>query len=525
MLGVKLADGLKMEVFVARQPIFDRAQQLYAYELLFRSGADQNEFDGTEAASATMQVIANSLLSIGFENVVCGKKAFLNFDRSLLIAGLLSILPRESVVVEVLETVEPDAEVMAACRALYEQGYTIALDDFVRDPRFEPLTEIAKLIKVDMQATAKIEQEQLLRTYQPRGIAMIAEKVETREEFDWALSAGYDFFQGYFFTRPVVVRGQQIPACKATCLQLLREVQGVDLDFRELAAIVRKDVSLSYKLLQYANSALFHHLVKIHSIEQSLAVIGEEKIRHWAALAALPILAKDKPGELVTLSLVRARFCERVAQLSGMEEYKLGFMMGLFSLVDALIDLPFEEALLRVNMPPAISRALLGSSGVDDTFRTVYGLACRYEVGDWDAVTTFAEKLNIKASVVGEAYAESTLWAQQALHATSRKKDSRRKVRHAVQGTIRILWEDAPGHERISIAQLVNVSVAGLQLCVAERIPSSTYVICNDHKLGISGRGSVRYCNFHKGKYFIGVEFSGGTGWREPLALTDHRPV
>src|SRR6185503_5477729 len=192
-----------MDVFVARQAIFDRGRKLYGYELLFRSSGDRNEFDGSESGSATTQVIANSLLSIGLENMVCGKKAFVNFDRILLLSGLHSMIPREDLVLEILESVEPDPEFLAACRELYEKGYTIALDDFVRHPRFEPLTEIAKVIKVDMQATAKEEQLQILRIYQPRGIAMLAEKVETREEFDWAQIAGYDLFQGYFFTQPV----------------------------------------------------------------------------------------------------------------------------------------------------------------------------------------------------------------------------------------------------------------------------------------------------------------------------------
>src|SRR6185436_2077543 len=208
-----------MDVFVARQAIFDRARRLYGYELLFRSDGERNEFDGTESGSATTQVIANSLLSIGLENIVCGKKAFVNFDRILLMSGLHSMIPREDLVLEILESVEPDPEFLAACRELYEKGYTIALDDFVRHPRFEPLTEIAKVIKVDVRATAKEEQEQLLRIYKPRGIAMLA---------------GYDFFQGYFFTKPVVVRGQQIPAAKLNCINLLREMQQTDLDFRRL---------------------------------------------------------------------------------------------------------------------------------------------------------------------------------------------------------------------------------------------------------------------------------------------------
>jgi EAL and modified HD-GYP domain-containing signal transduction protein len=269
---------------------------------------------------------------------------------------------------------------------------------------------------------SKSEQEYLLKTYKRRGIAMLAEKVETREEYDWAEKAGYDLFQGYFFTHPVIVRGRQVPACKATCLQLLREVQRADLDFKELAVLIGKDVSLCHKLLQYVNSPLFYcasRSVEVHSIEQCLALVGEDYIRHWVVLAALPILALNKPGELVTLSLVRGHFCERLAQLAGMPECKLGFLMGLFSLLDALIDLPLDEALLRVNLPPAIRGALLGAPQEDDSFQKLYHLACRYEVGDWGAVTDLAKELKIKLSVIGEAYAESTLWAQQALNPTA----------------------------------------------------------------------------------------------------------
>ena len=454
-----------MDVFVARQAIFDRARRLYGYELLFRSSGESNKFDGTDSVSATTQVIANSLLSVGLENIVCGKKMFVNFDRTLLMSGFHSMLSREDLVLEILETVEPDPEFLAACRELSEQGYTIALDDFVRHPRFEPLTEIARVIKVDMRATARDEQEQLLRIYQPRGIAMLAEKVETPEEFDWAQLAGYDLFQGYFFTRPVVLRGQQIPAAKLTCINLLREMQQTDLDFGRLRTLISEDVSLSYKLLRYVNSAQFHfpRTVEIHSIDHALAVLGEASIRSWVVLAALPALAKNKPGELVTHSLVRARFCECLSQLSGIEKQHLGFLMGLFSLLDALIDLPLDEALLQAGVAPSISGALLGTAREDDAFQNVYRLVRRYETGDWDAVKVLAGKLKIKTSVVGEVYADSTLWAQQSLHATARKANSRKKVRHAIDGTVRILWKDYTGEERISNARLVNVAEATIQ--------------------------------------------------------------
>jgi c-di-GMP-related signal transduction protein len=417
-----------MDAFVARQPIFDRSRKLIAYELLFRSDTGRNEFDGTEAASATRQVIANTLLSIGWENILCGKQAFINFDRSLLIAGLYSVLPRESVVLEILESVTPDDELLAACREIQRQGYGIALDDFVDDPRYEPLLRMAKLIKVDMRTTSKQEQERLLKSYRPRGIALLAEKVETHEEFNWARRAGYDLFQGYFFARPIVVRGKQIPAAKIACLNLLAEMQHSDLDFERLETLISEDVALSYKLLRYANSPLFCGYTEIHSVIHALVLLGEANIRHWVALAALSTMAAGKPSELITHSLVRARFCERVAQMARIPEYKLGFLMGLFSLLDALIDMPLQEALNQVSVVPAIARPLLGVSQEHDAFGDVYELVRRYEVGEWTTVAAMASKLKIEASAVSEAYAEATLWAQQALHANDRANESRRQT-------------------------------------------------------------------------------------------------
>jgi PilZ domain len=205
-----------------------------------------------------------------------------------------------------------------------------------------------------------------------------------------------------------------------------------------------------------------------------------------------------------------------LAQLANVSEHGRGFLMGLFSLLDALIDVPLQEALHQAGVGPAITGALLGTEGHDGPLRNVYTLVCQYEAGDWKAVSALASKLAIKISCIAEAYSESTLWAQQSLHATVRKANSRRKARHAARGSLQILWEDSRGQEKITVAQLVNVSVSGLQLQLAERIPLQTPVSCSAPKLGITGRGLVRYCNPSKGKYLAGLEFSNGTGWREP---------
>jgi c-di-GMP-related signal transduction protein len=510
------ADETTMDVFVARQPIFDRASQLYAYELLFRSGDVHNHCDATDSASATTQVIANSLLTIGLENVVCGKKAFINFDHGLLAGGVHSMLPPETVVLEILETVDPTDDLIAMCQELNQQGYTLALDDFVGLPRIEPLTHIAKLIKVDMLATTKAEQQRILQTYRPRGIAMVAEKVETQAEFEWARDAGYDYFQGYFFARPAVLKGNQIPAAKINCLRLLRELQYEDLDFDRLRTIISEDLSFSYKLLRYVNSALFAGYEETQSISYALARLGEEAIRHWAALAALPVLAKDKPGELVTHSLVRARFSEQLAKLANIPETGRGFLMGLFSLLDALIDVPLQEALHQAGVASAITAALLGTASKDDPLRKIYMLLCQYEAGDWEAVSASAAKLKIKSSDISQAYSDSTLWAQQALHPSVRKANARRKTRHTMQGALQVSWEDTVGRQKLATVQVLNASATGLQLQFSEKVPVQTAVSCNDPKLGISGKGVVRYCNPSNGKFLVGLEFTNGTGWREP---------
>jgi c-di-GMP-related signal transduction protein len=403
-----------VEVFLARQPIFDRQRQVYGYELLFRSGDVQDKFDGTEASSATMQVMANALLA-GDLHALSGKKAFLNFDHSLLRDGLHLAMPPQSIVIELLETVDPTEELLDQCRNLRQQGYTIALDDFVPDPRFEPLTRIAQLIKVDFRTTGKQEQQRVLREYGSRGVKMLAEKVETYEEFEWASNAGYDLFQGYFFAHPVLVRGRQIPTVKIACLRLLREVAQADMDFERLEDLVGEDVSLSYKLLRYANSPLFGRRSQTHSIPTALVILGEVNLRHWAALAALPMMAQDKPGELVTLALVRAKFCERLAQLAGLPLANEAFLMGMFSLLGALIDKPLGEALHEVNLDPRITTALLGTSSEHDVLAGIHRLTLCYEAGDWDDVEALARTCHIQVPAVGNAYVEAAKWADCAM--------------------------------------------------------------------------------------------------------------
>jgi c-di-GMP-related signal transduction protein len=408
-----------VEVLVARQAIFDSRRNLYGYELLFRSDAARNEFDGTEAAAATMQVLSNTMLSAGAETLLGGKKAFVNFDHRLLAENMHLTLPRESLVIEILETVTPTADLVALCQSIRQQGYTLALDDFADEPAFAPLARIANVIKVDLRVSSRDQQEKILRIYKPRGVQMLAEKVETYDEFEWARRAGYDLFQGYFFARPEIMRSQEIPTVITACLRLLREVQEPELDFRRLERLIREDVSLTYKLLRYANSALFKR-GEIRSIHTALVALGEDYIRRWVTLATLPKLATNKPGELLKLSLVRARFCERLAELAHSDGSNQAFLAGMFSLLDALIDQPLEEALRAMNLGKKVTEAVLGTGAENNLLTGLFQLACCYERGDWEQLAKLSQECGISTAAIGEAYLDSTAWAEQVIHSAHR---------------------------------------------------------------------------------------------------------
>ncbi|HTW64726.1 MAG TPA: HDOD domain-containing protein [Bryobacteraceae bacterium] len=414
-----------MDVLVARQAIFDRDRRVHGYELLFRSEAGQNAFDGTEGSLATRQVLANSLLVIGLENLVGAKKAFVNFGRAPLLQGWHSSLPPENTVIELLETVEPDDDVVEACAALRRQGYKLALDDFVFRAGFERLLEVADLVKIEIQSLPRPEQKALVHSYRARGLETLAEKVETPEEFAWAREAGYDYFQGYFFARPVIVRGRKIPAAKVHCMRLLQEAQRPELDFERLEALILEDVSLSYQLLRYVNSPLFAVTNRIKSIRQALLFFGEDDLRKWIALATLARTADDKPGELILHSLVRARFCEAMAQTAKKDLEQSAFLMGLFSLLDALIDRPIDEALAEMNLAPEIASVLNGNALEGDTLRSVYELARAYEVADWPRVDELAGKISLSTGQLGEVYCEAAGWARQVLEPVTPSQPSK----------------------------------------------------------------------------------------------------
>ena len=387
-----------LEVFVARQPIFDIGKNVVAYELLFRTGLDNfydTQLDGDES---TIKLMTNSFLLIGLETITKQKKAFINFTKKLLIKKAPTVIPNNLLSVELLEDIEVDADVIQVCSELKESGYEIVLDDFVYSDEYKPLVDLADVIKIDFRQTKGDERREIVERFKDCGIKFLAEKVETIKEFQEAISCGYEYFQGYFFSEPVVLSGRDLPIAKLSILQLMNEINVQDVEFEKLEEVIKHDLSLTYRLLRFINSAYFGFSTKIESIRHALVLIGMKEIKKWASIFALSSIGEDKPVELLNVSLVRAKFCEFLADEIGQKRNEHNFfMMGLFSVIDALLDRNMVDVLKDIYIDEEVKGALLGQGNI---YSDVYNLVIAYEKGNWENVNAYAEKLGINEIVL-----------------------------------------------------------------------------------------------------------------------------
>ena len=400
-----------MDVFIARQPIFDTKQGVYGYELLYRSSRE-NVYSGADGDKASLSVIGNSLLIIGSQQISQGKRVFVNFTRKLLLEGAATYLPKEIGVIEILEDVVPDEELIEAIKTIRSQGYTLALDDFVlRGNEYNPLLELVDIIKVDFRQTDKAERKSIAQRFPGTGrVKLLAEKTETREEFNSAVEMGYSYFQGYFFCKPVILARRSISGHKMNYLRILKEVSGENPSFKKIGSIIEHNPSLAYKLLQYINSAFFGLRREVSSIMHALELLGVDEIRKWISLALLLELGNDQPQELLKLCLLRARFSEELASRAGYKQKSEFFFMGLFSCMDVLLGRPMEEILDELPLTDSIKKALLGEA---NSFKIVFDLVLSYEKANWTDVAPLASRLGIEEAEIPKIYSKSIEWADQ----------------------------------------------------------------------------------------------------------------
>jgi EAL and modified HD-GYP domain-containing signal transduction protein len=401
------------ELFIARQPIFDVGLDVTGYELLFRNGL-ANCFSNIDGNEATRQVLLNTFVLFGQSRLTQGRPAFINFTRDFLFNDLVLLFPPNSVVVEILEDVPSDREVLAACRRLKDLGYSLALDDVVALDQYGELLELVDIVKVDLLAVGENERVELVRTLAKRPVRLLGEKVETYESLRRATAEGFSLFQGYFFAKPEVMHRKDVPGNRAQYLRLLKELKKPESDANVIESIIKQDLSLSYRLLKYVNSPLFGLRSEIRSVRHALTLLGERTVRRWTTLAVLSAAAPEKPPALLETGLFRARFCESLAvvvEKGASDVAEELFLAGLFSVLDALLDMPLADAIREAGVPSRVKAALLG---VQSPWRSLLELAFAYERGEWDKVTQVLDGLGVDVTAVAKVFVDSVDWAHQA---------------------------------------------------------------------------------------------------------------
>lgn len=364
--------------FIGRQPIFDSARNVVAYELLFRNGAVASA-QIANGDQATAQTLVGSIADFGLDQLVGNKLAFVNLTRSFLLEQ--DRLPdlQQRLVLEILEDITPDAEVIAAVTRLVKRGFTIALDDFILRDEMLPLVKLAHIVKLELpkiDPAALPEHVRRLRQYPCR---LLAEKVETYEEFERCRALGIDYFQGYFLCKPETLKSRRLPTNKLAVLQILTRVQSANITLAELERLISADVALSYRILRFANSAHAGVTSKVDSVRRAIVLAGMQQIRSWVRLIALSRL-DDKPSELLRTALMRSRLCELLGRELGFTATDTALAAGLFSTLEALLDKPFDTILESLPLEARLADALRGHEG---PIGTVLRCALAAERGDW----------------------------------------------------------------------------------------------------------------------------------------------
>ncbi len=396
-----------MDVFVARQPIFDRKKRIYAYELLFRTGM-ANAFPDLDGETATSSLLSSSFFTVGIEQISGGNKAFINFTEDLLLKGTPSMFPAGNIVVEVLEDVNPTEEIIESCKNLVAKGYDLALDDFVFTEEWRPLVKISKIIKIDFRLTEMDEIERIVETIKPYGCRLLAEKIETYDEFKQALDMGFVYFQGYFFAKPEVLKNKDIPSSKLTLLQLITEINRTEFDVDNLERLINQDVSVSFKLLKYLNSAFFYRVQPISSIRQAITFLGERGVRQFVSLIATSKLSESKPSELIRTSIIRARMLELMAENLGKANSSEFFMLGLFSLIDAMLDNTMSYLMKQLPLTDVVKEALSVRTGKMIPFLQAIEF---YESGKWEEFESNLDSVGIDPKKFPGFYLDAVGWA------------------------------------------------------------------------------------------------------------------
>ncbi len=390
-----------VDIYIGRQAIFNRKMQVYAYELLYRSG-ESNSATFSDPDLATTQVTLNTIIEMGMNKIVNKSKAFINITRNFLVGNYPILLPPDKTVIEIPENVNTDQELLTALSALHKTGYTIALDDVMDAERILPYKNIASMVKLDLKLIDAQILPDMIRKVKELGFLVLAEKVETMEEFKLCHNLGVDFFQGYFLCKPNVIQGKKMDSSRLVLMRSLSVIQDPKTTFSDLEQILAQDVSLCFKLLRLTNSGYYSFISEVKSIRQAIALIGLETVRGWLSLLMMTQF-NEKPVELTNIALQRAHMAESLARIHKHPQPEVCFLVGLFSVLDALLDQPMEKVVSELNLSNPVSSALLNYEGLPGY---ILEMVINYEKGEW----TNVKYPNMLVETISTVYFDSIKW-------------------------------------------------------------------------------------------------------------------
>ena len=403
------------DVFLARQPIFDRDLKLAAYELLYRSTALASSADGVDTVTMTSTTLVNGVLNFGLETLTGGVRAFVNFPREMLLERDFDLLDPKTVTIELLETVQCDAETIQACAELRERGFTLALDDFVAGDEYAPILELADIVKLDVLGKTDAEIRTMAERFTGSHVKLLAEKIETASTFSTCAKLGFTYFQGFYFSRPEIVKKRSLSPGLAGIARLMNQVLDPVVPEKRLEDAFRADPGLTIKLLRIVNSAAMGRS-GIESIPQAIRLVGRAPLHRWLSL----LLASSAPrgegveAEMVLAALERGRLCEVMAENSGRGAAAPAlFLTGLLSTFDAILGVSMAELLKQIKVSSEVETALLHEEG---PYTTYLNLASSYARGDWAPAMELAEQMGVTRDLP-RWYRESCDWAREVLKA------------------------------------------------------------------------------------------------------------
>lgn len=400
-----------MKTFLARQAIYDKEKNIIAYEILYRNSLN-NVFDkNTKQEEATYKVIQN-ISSFGLGKLTNNKLAFINFPEESINTDMATLLPNNKIIIEVLETVEPTKEIIRNLNLLKQKGYSIALDDVSTYKQIEGFLGVIDIVKIDYRISDKYERFNISQKIKKTNIKMLAEKIETKEDLNEAKALGFDYFQGYYFSKPIVLENEDIATRNGTIFNIIAELLKEDFNINRIEELIKKDIGLAYKFLKFINSAYFNFIKDVSSIKHAIMLVGRHELRKWLSIILVSEMNSYIGEEYANNTIIRAKMCELISSRKTGNDNNLAFMVGLFSDINILVKRPLKEVINELPFNYEVKEALLGK---DSIYRDILDLVKVYEKMESQEIKKLSNKIGIDELSISDIYLESIDWSTGAL--------------------------------------------------------------------------------------------------------------